>query len=405
MSKPEKLSSRPAPSSAGQLLLALICALLALSAAVAAQGEEAPPFARFTPLLPPESLAQGPQGVASLEQAEGALDELTARTATQPHRLQNWTHATILQLTLDRPFAALRTLERAGEFSWSSAEKLQLDFLEAAAQLAVEPLENDALVGEDHLARAREILQELKSHPDTELPASFGLAWIACEMGHPSAAQELLNSRHDLPPRAEQRLWEAMVRASGSTMDSWLPHFERALARHDRMRLSAAARLAPGPLLLYLQQALDEPIEEGLALGRGGKAVDFSAVDSLLKQIDEPFPGAYAGVRNRMKSIRKLDAREGSLALRLVQELHRFDSTFGNLDLPWEKRCQKAVQLSTAKADTCEALGLWYLAGRWHWGRGYAQAQLGHPLQQLSEYEDALAAAKKLDDAAYLSKT
>lgn len=402
MSKAEKLSSRAAPSSAGRPLLALICALLSLFAGAAAHGEE---LARFTPLLPPESLAKSSWIASSPEQAEGELDELTARTATQPQRLENWTHATILQLILRRPLAALRTLKRAQNFSWSPEGKLQLDFLEAAAQLAVEPLEIDALVGEDHLARAREIFQELKRHPETELPASFGLAWIACEMGHPAAAQELLDSTRELPLQARQRLWEAMVRACGSTMDSWLPHFKRALEQNDRARLSAAARLAPGPLLLHLQQALDDPIEEGLALGKGGKAVDFSAVDSLLNRVKEPFPGAYAGVRKRMRSIRELDRQEGSLALRLVKELHRFDSTFGNLDLPWEERCQRAVQVSTGKADTCEAMGLWYLAGRWHWGRGYAQAQLGHPLQQLSEYEAALEAAKKLDDAAYLSKT
>jgi CHAT domain-containing protein len=343
--------------------------------------------------------------LGSQEESEGILDALTARTATQPKSFSNWTHTVILQLSLQRPLGALRTLERARSIEWSPEKCAQLDFLKAAAEVAVEPLEDDALIGEEHLDRAQTILRRLHSRPDMELPASFGLAWISCEMGHPSAARELLESKTDLPPRAAQRLWEAMVRACGSTMDSWLPHFERARAENDRAKLSAAARLAPGPYLLYLQQALDAPIEEGLSLGRGGRAVDFSAVDSLLKRVEPPFPGAYSGVRARMQTIRGLDGHEGLRALSLVRALHRFDATFADKELVWQRRCELAVKLSEGRADSCEALRLWYLAGRWHWGRGFAQAQLGRPLEQVKEYEAALEAAKRLTDAAYLSKT
>jgi len=356
-----------------------------------------------TPLLLPPSLSVWIDGEQDEETLEGRLDRGVEATVVAPERLASWTETAILQLRLGQPRRALRTLTRArAARAWPRPEAAQLAFLEAAARVALESSESDPLEGEKHLQRASELLHSIEDVEGMGTSCRWGLAWIECEWGRTAAAQALLDSLPSLPVPARRRLWKAMVRASSSGMDTWSPHFEAARAAQDTWRMREAARLAPASYLLTLQKSMDGPIEEGLERSGNGREVDFHEVESLMEAIPWDPPDFYAGVRRRMQAIRSLQGSSAKQALQLVRDQHRFDALFSQSQWSWKERCRRAVALSEGKGAACSELGLWYLAGRWHWGRGFALGELGKVREQREEYRQAVRCAEELGDPAYL---
>ncbi len=383
------------------LLLTLLC-LVPTSSGKAQPGASAP--GRWTALMYPPVLEPMIEPGTGPEELEGQLDASLAATVQDPRRLETWTRTVILQLMLDQPQRALRTLRRArGVGQWTLAQEARLVFLEAAASIAREPRESDPLDGEKLLEEAARALRGILEVDSMRCSARYGLAMIECAWGRPGPARALLDSLPDLPPADRRRLWKEMVRASSSGMDTWKPHFQAARDRGLAWEMRTAAHLAPGPYLLTFQKHLDGPIEAGLSQGRGGMAVDFREVESLMEEIPWDPPDFYRGVRRRIETIRSLDAARGQRALELVRAQHRFDRFFSEEGREWKERCARAVAFSEGKAEASEALGLWYLAGRWHWGRGFALGEMGRTREQLAEYEAAVRCAEELGDPAYLS--
>ena len=392
--------SPAAASGASAIPAAASTAAVASPAEAVSAGDSA-----WTPLLLPPGLGGSSRATtADPEEMEGRLDASMARTIDDPGEVFSWTETAVLQLRLGRFRGALRTVERARRQSkWNAAEAGQLDFLEVAAQIALEPSEWDPLKGEDRLRRVDEALWSMRDLPGMKLSSLYGHAWVECEWGRPDAAAALLDSLPSLPSCDRLRLWKAMVRASSSGMDTWRPHFEKARAEKNLQKMREAARLDPGSYLLTLQQGMDEPIEEGLERTGKGSAVDFSGVESLMAAIPWDPPDFYRGIRRRMAAVRALDAATSRQALQLMRDQHRFDSFFSKEQWDWKERCRRAVEFSEGKAAACEKIGLWYLAGRWHWGRAFAQGELGWVHENISECEKAVHCASILGDPAYLT--